>query len=143
MAALSRRRPGGVDHGARPHRPSADARIGVGHAVPDRRSGVARHRGFAVGGGSDGNFTAAIGVPTLDGLGAVGGGAHADTEHVVVDTMPDRAALVGNLVAAILARGLTRNDDPGVAFNRVFPSETRHETPGWTQTPDWRRSSQQ
>ena len=40
--------------------------------------------GFAVGGGSDGNFTAAIGVPTLDGLGAVGGGAHADTEHIVV-----------------------------------------------------------
>lgn len=60
--------------------------------------------GLAVGGGSDGNFTAAIGVPTLDGLGAVGGGAHADTEHVVVDTMPARAALVGNLVAAILAR---------------------------------------
>ena len=60
--------------------------------------------GFAVGGGSDGNFTAAIGVPTLDGLGAVGGGAHADTEHVVVATMPDRAALVANLVAAIVDR---------------------------------------
>jgi glutamate carboxypeptidase len=54
--------------------------------------------GMAVGGGSDGNFTAAIGVPTLDGLGAVGGGAHADTEHVVVETMPVRAALVANLV---------------------------------------------
>jgi glutamate carboxypeptidase len=61
--------------------------------------------GFAVGGGSDGNFTAAIGVPTLDGLGAVGGGAHADTEHIVVATMPERAALVGNLVAAIAGRG--------------------------------------
>ena len=58
--------------------------------------------GVAVGGGSDGNFTAAIGVPTLDGLGAVGGGAHADTEHVVVDTMPARAALIANLVAAIV-----------------------------------------
>jgi glutamate carboxypeptidase len=57
--------------------------------------------GVAVGGGSDGNFTAAIGVPTLDGLGAVGGGAHADTEHVVVATMPQRAALIANLVAAI------------------------------------------
>lgn len=57
--------------------------------------------GVAVGGGSDGNFTAAIGVPTLDGLGAVGGGAHADTEHVVVATMPERAALIANLVAAI------------------------------------------
>ena len=61
--------------------------------------------GLAVGGGSDGNFTAAIGVATLDGLGAVGGGAHADTEHVVVATMPARAALVGNLVAAIVGRG--------------------------------------
>lgn len=61
--------------------------------------------GFAVGGGSDGNFTAAIGVPTLDGLGAVGGGAHANTEHVVVATMPERAALIGNLVAAIPSHG--------------------------------------
>lgn len=57
--------------------------------------------GYAVGGGSDGNFTAAIGVPTLDGLGAVGGGAHADHEYVVVDTMPDRARLVAGLVEQI------------------------------------------
>ncbi len=61
-------------------------------------------RGFAVGGGSDGNFTAAIGVPTLDGLGAVGGGAHADHEFVVVDTMPARACLVRDLVARVVAR---------------------------------------
>jgi glutamate carboxypeptidase len=61
-------------------------------------------RGLAVGGGSDGNFTAAIGVPTLDGLGAVGGGAHADHEYVVVDTMPARARLVGGLVALITSR---------------------------------------
>ncbi len=60
--------------------------------------------GYAVGGGSDGNFTAAIGVPTLDGLGAVGGGAHADHEHVVVDTMPDRAMLIAGIVERILAR---------------------------------------
>ena len=60
--------------------------------------------GLAVGGGSDGNFTAALGVPTLDGLGAVGGGAHADTEHLVVSTMPARAALIANLVAAITNR---------------------------------------
>jgi glutamate carboxypeptidase len=57
--------------------------------------------GFAVGGGSDGNFTAAIGVPTLDGLGAVGGGAHAETEHVIVATMPERARLVAGIVAAL------------------------------------------
>ena len=59
--------------------------------------------GRAVGGGSDGNFTAAIGVQTLDGLGAVGGGAHAVTEHVVVDTMPARAALIANVVSEISA----------------------------------------
>lgn len=57
--------------------------------------------GVAVGGGSDGNFTAALGVPTLDGLGAVGGGAHADHEHVLVDTMPARAALVAALVESL------------------------------------------
>jgi acetylornithine deacetylase/succinyl-diaminopimelate desuccinylase-like protein len=56
--------------------------------VAARPAGRSRPRGLAVGGGSDGNFTAAIGVPTLDGLGAVGGGAHADHEYVVVDTMP-------------------------------------------------------
>lgn len=54
--------------------------------------------GVPVGGGSDGNFTAAIGVPTLDGLGAVGGGAHADHEHVLVDTMPGRVALVEGIL---------------------------------------------
>ncbi|MDX2381506.1 MAG: M20 family metallopeptidase [Acidimicrobiia bacterium] len=57
--------------------------------------------GLAVGGGSDGNFTAAAGVPTLDGLGAVGGGAHADHEFVVVSTMPARAALIAGIVAQL------------------------------------------
>lgn len=57
--------------------------------------------GTAVGGGSDGNFTAALGVPTLDGLGAVGGGAHADHEYVVVGAMTERARLVTGLVRAI------------------------------------------
>ncbi|MEU9192282.1 M20 family metallopeptidase [Streptomyces hundungensis] len=57
--------------------------------------------GVAVGGGSDGNFTAALGVPTLDGLGAVGGGAHADHEYVVVDAMAGRANLVAALVRAL------------------------------------------
>jgi glutamate carboxypeptidase len=52
-----------------------------------------------VGGGSDGNFTAALGVPTLDGLGAVGDGAHSSHEHVLVNTMPARAALLAALLA--------------------------------------------
>ena len=54
-----------------------------------------------VGGGSDGNFTAALGVPTLDGLGAVGGGAHAEGEHVLVPTLPERAALLAALIVEI------------------------------------------
>ena len=58
--------------------------------------------GLAVGGGSDGNFTAALGVPTLDGLGAVGGGAHADHEHVIVDTMPERAALLEGILRRLV-----------------------------------------
>jgi glutamate carboxypeptidase len=51
-----------------------------------------------VGGGSDGNFTAALGVPTLDGLGAVGDGAHSSHEHVLINTMPARAALLASLL---------------------------------------------
>ncbi len=66
-------------------------------------AGLPAVTGVAVGGGSDGNFTAAMGVPTLDGLGAVGGGAHADHEFVLVDTMVDRARLLAGIVARLLA----------------------------------------
>lgn len=67
-----------------------------------RDYGIAGLQGVAVGGGSDGNITAAVGVRTLDGLGAVGAGAHAETEHVRLDLMPERAALVAGLVQAIV-----------------------------------------
>ncbi len=53
------------------------------------------------GGGSDGNFTAALGIPTLDGLGAVGDGAHALHEHVEIGALTDRAALVAALIARL------------------------------------------
>jgi glutamate carboxypeptidase len=53
------------------------------------------------GGGSDGNFTAALGVPTLDGLGAVGEGAHALNESILVDRIADRTALLAKLVAGL------------------------------------------
>jgi glutamate carboxypeptidase len=53
------------------------------------------------GGGSDGNFTAALGIPTLDGLGAVGEGAHAIIESILVDRMADRTALLAKLLVAI------------------------------------------
>jgi glutamate carboxypeptidase len=54
-----------------------------------------------VGGGSDGNFTAALGVPTLDGLGAVGEGAHSPNENIVIRALPERAALLASLLATI------------------------------------------
>ena len=54
----------------------------------------------ATGGGSDGNFTAAIGVATLDGMGAVGAGAHAAHEHVVVKHLVERTALLAGMVAS-------------------------------------------
>ena len=58
--------------------------------------------GAAVGGASDGNFTAAIGVPTLDGLGAVGGNAHAEGEWASVSALAERTALVAALVRDLM-----------------------------------------
>jgi glutamate carboxypeptidase len=55
-------------------------------------------------GGSDGNFTAALGVPTLDGLGAVGEGAHAANESILIDRMADRTALLAKLMAGLSGR---------------------------------------
>lgn len=67
---------------------------------------IARELGFplgeiAVGGGSDGNFTAGLGIPTLDGLGAVGEGAHAPHESVVAAELPRRAALLAGLIEVV------------------------------------------
>ncbi|MFN2537438.1 MAG: M20/M25/M40 family metallo-hydrolase, partial [Mycobacteriales bacterium] len=59
-------------------------------------------QGIAVGGGSDGNFTAGAGVATLDGLGAVGAGAHAEGEHVLVSHMEPRAQLLAALLGELL-----------------------------------------
>jgi glutamate carboxypeptidase len=53
----------------------------------------------STGGGSDGNFTAALGVPTLDGLGARGDGAHAVHEHIVIESLAERAALLATIFA--------------------------------------------
>jgi len=89
---------------------------GVNRPPMERTSGVAelyRHaaviaRGLgwklaeaAVGGGSDGNFTAALGIPTLDGLGGVGEGAHATHESIIISELPRRAALLAGLLERI------------------------------------------
>jgi len=65
-----------------------------------RAIGVTVDGGLA-GGGSDGNFTAALGIPTLDGLGAVGNGAHSPNEHVMIASLPERAALIAALLATL------------------------------------------
>lgn len=66
--------------------------------------GLPALREISVGGASDGNFTAGVGTPTLDGLGAVGGGAHADDEHVIVSEIAPRTALLTALLTDLLAR---------------------------------------
>jgi glutamate carboxypeptidase len=71
-----------------------------------RAKSLAASMGFSIGeaaagGGSDGNLTAALGIPTLDGLGAVGDGAHATHEHILTDTMPQRAALLAALLTGV------------------------------------------
>ena len=83
----------------RSHRPPMERRPGLFEkaAAIGERHGVTIYEG-GTGGGSDGNFTAAMGVPTLDGLGAHGDGAHALHEHVIIDSLPRQAALI----AAIL-----------------------------------------
>ncbi len=58
-------------------------------------------RDAVVGGGSDGNFTAALGTPTLDGLGVDGAGAHAEHEHIIIDDIPRRAALLTRLMQTV------------------------------------------
>ncbi|MHB2022334.1 MAG: M20 family metallopeptidase [Mycobacteriales bacterium] len=67
--------------------------------------------GASVGGGSDGNFTAALGVATLDGLGAVGGGAHAEGEWTSLAAVPDRISLVSELTKRLLAATPRKGED--------------------------------
>jgi glutamate carboxypeptidase len=85
-----------------PLQPSASAALLVRARRIAEALGLPPLEDVAVGGGSDGNFTAGVGVPTLDGLGAVGDGAHAEGEYVVVSAMPERAALVAALVQELL-----------------------------------------
>jgi len=85
-------------------RPPLERRMSA--ALFARAKSLAAQAGFSVGectvgGGSDGNFTAALGIPTLDGLGAVGDSAHSSHEHILVNTMPARAALLASLLAGI------------------------------------------
>ena len=87
------------------NRPPMERTAAIG-ALFARARAIAARLGFslseaAVGGASDGNFTAALGVPTLDGLGCVGDGAHAEHEHIVIDALAPRAALLAHLLAEL------------------------------------------
>src|SRR5271157_5265928 len=87
------------------NRPPMERTAGVA-ALYAQAAAIARVLGWklgeaAVGGGSDGNFTASLGIPTLDGLGAVGDGAHAPHEHILISELPRRAALIAGLIEAV------------------------------------------
>ena len=84
------------------NRPPMERTAGVAALYAQARD-IARELGWklgeaAVGGGSDGNFTAGLGIPTLDGLGGVGDGAHAPHEHILISELPRRAALIAGLI---------------------------------------------
>lgn len=86
-------------------RPPMERTAGTGRLYEEARAvAAALGRDLAeggTGGGSDGNFTAAIGVPTLDGLGPEGDGAHAVHEHILLAELPWRAAFLGGLLTRL------------------------------------------
>ena len=94
-----------IEVGGGVNRPPLERTAGVrqlfAHAQSLMRTAGLRVDEAATGGGSDGNFTAALGVPTLDGLGAVGDGAHSAHEHVMIRSLPERAALLAGLLATL------------------------------------------
>ena len=78
----------------------------AGQVLAQKAQSIAEQLGFPTGtigsgGGSDGNFASALGVPTLDGLGGVGAGSHALTEHTEIDFLPKRAALLAELILSL------------------------------------------
>jgi glutamate carboxypeptidase len=87
------------------NRPPMERKAGTSHLFRQARR-LAAQLGLqlneaSTGGGSDGNFAAALGVPTLDGMGAVGAGAHAPHEHVVVKHLTERSALLAGMLASV------------------------------------------
>jgi len=94
-----------IEVGGGLNRPPMERSAGIVKLFRTARS-LARGLGVDVGeslsgGGSDGNFTAALGIPTLDGLGGVGEGAHAANESILANRIADRTALIGKLLAAL------------------------------------------
>jgi len=93
---------GGIDRGPLEHAQASALftrakEVAHGLGLPPLREAMA-------GGTSDGNLTAALGIPTLDGLGAVGAGAHSEGEWIKISAMPERAALLAGLIDSLLVR---------------------------------------
>jgi glutamate carboxypeptidase len=93
----------------RPPKPAdaATDRLLAIHARAARDLGVANPEPLHAGGGTDGSLMNAVGLPTLDTMGAVGGHAHTDLEFIELDSLTERAAL-----AAVLARRILRGEGP-------------------------------
>jgi glutamate carboxypeptidase len=75
-------------------------------ALYEKARGLAKDIGFelphaSAGGGSDGNFTGAMGIPTLDGLGVRGADAHTLNEHIEIDSLAERGRLMAGLLATL------------------------------------------
>jgi glutamate carboxypeptidase len=87
---------GGMNRPPMERTPAIAALFGRARAIGERLGLDLREA--STGGASDGNFTAALGIPTLDGLGARGDGAHAEHEHVILESLPERAALLAMLL---------------------------------------------
>ena len=87
------------------NRPPMERTSGVA-ALYKQAAEIAKQLGWkleeaSVGGGSDGNFTTSLGIPTLDGLGGVGEGAHAVHESITISELPRRAALLASLIETV------------------------------------------
>ena len=158
-AAMRALRAGAAGRRARGHRraePAAAGGGGVGRAVRPRAarsphgSGCRSRPAAAVGGASDGNFTAGVGTPTLDGLGAVGGGAHADDEHVLVDALPGRTGLLARssrtcwrsrrTCSRRLMRPTMTSPENLTAWTRDEPDAVGRTSTGGRRPPTRRRS---
>lgn len=90
---------GGFDRPPMERTPAVARLFGIAAEVAAGLGGEMREG--SAGGGSDGNFTGALGIPTLDGLGAVGDGAHAAHEYIDLDSLPFRVALVAGLLSRL------------------------------------------
>ena len=91
---------GGLNRPPMEHTRANRALFEQARALAAEELGIALQQS-ATGGGSDGNFTSALGIPTLDGLGTVGEGAHAPHESMLIDRIPERIALLALLLARL------------------------------------------